>query len=426
MRRRFLIRTAAVDVALVIIATFVASVLLFGDVPWSTAPNRGSLVPIGLYFAIGAFVGTLIATAMWSKAPSRPTYGRGFLIATLGSLAVAVQIVLFRPYFSRPHLVLTVVIWLVLLMSYRWANRRRPWTDRLFVITDEHELVEHLRHAPHVELVGVHDPLFAGELAPLESGTIVVVDLSAVLSDRMARFVSSSSIAGRVIRPFNEVYEEHTGRIPLVHLSEGWEIEATLSRTLPLLPFKHFFDSVLVIAFAPLWVLLVAATALAVLFREGRPVFFHQERIGQGGRPITLVKIRSMSPDAEADGDQQADADDPRITPLGRKLRKVRLDELPQLWNVLRGDLSIVGPRPEQVSFVSEYTESIPFYEQRHLVRPGITGWAQVNAGYAANHQQTIEKLSYDFYYLKRMSPLLDLEIMARSIWTILTGDKSR
>ncbi len=426
MRRRFLIRTAAIDVALVVIATFAASFLLFGVPPWVTAPNRGSLVPIVVYFVVGAFLGTLIATSMWSKAPSRPTYGRGFLIAVLGTLSVTVQIVLFRPYFSRPHLVVAAGIWFVLLMVYRWLNRRRPWTDLLFIIGDEDELIEHLRHAPHVEVTGVHHPSYAGVLEPVPSGTIVVVDLSAVLSDRMARFVSSSSIAGRVIRPFNEVYEEHTGRIPLVHLSEGWEIEATLSRTLPLLPFKHFFDSVLVVAFAPLWVPIVAITALVVLLVDGRPVLFHQDRTGRGGRTITLVKFRSMSPDAEDDGDQQADEGDPRITNLGRKLRKVRLDELPQLWNVLKGDLSIVGPRPEQLSFVAEYNESIPFYEQRHLIRPGVTGWAQVNSGYAASHDETIQKLSYDFYYLKNMSPLLDLEVMARSIWTIVAGDKSR
>jgi lipopolysaccharide/colanic/teichoic acid biosynthesis glycosyltransferase len=93
---------------------------------------------------------------------------------------------------------------------------------------------------------------------------------------------------------------------------------------------------------------------------------------------------------------------------------------------VFKGDLSIVGPRPEQLGFVAEYTQSIPFYEQRHLIRPGVTGWAQVNAGYAATHRETLEKLSYDFYYLKNMSPLLDLEIMARSVWTIVAGEKSR
>ncbi len=426
MRRRFLIRTAIIDVALAGASAFLASLILFGDLPWQTAPNRGSLLPVAIFWAVGAFLGTLLATSMWSKAPARPTYGRGFLIAVLGSLSVSVQIVLFRPYFSRPHLLVTALLWLAFLMLYRWANRRRPWTDRLFVVSGEQALIGHLQAAEHVELVGVVEPGFDGDLTPLESGTVLVVDLSGVLSDRMARFVSSSSIAGRIIRPFNEVYEEHTGRIPLVHLSEGWEIEATLSRTLPLLPFKHVLDAVLVVVFAPLWGLLVGLTALAVFIADGRPVFFRQERVGRNGRAITLVKIRTMDPDAEVNGARQADEDDPRITPLGRRLRKLRLDELPQLWSVLRGELSIVGPRPEQVDFVAEYSESIPFYDQRHLVRPGLTGWAQVNAGYAASERETIEKLSYDFYYLKRMSPLLDLEIMARSIWTILSRDKSR
>ena len=246
MRRRFLIRTALVDVAAAGLSAFAASFILFQALPWVTAPNRGSLLPVAIFWVVGAFLGTLIATSMWSKAPSRPTYGRGFLIAVLGSLSVAVQLVLFRPYFSRPHLLVTALVWLTILMAYRGVNRRRPWTDRLFVVSDEVGLIAHLRTAPHVDLVGVVPPGYDGELAPLESGTVLVVDLSGVQSDRMARFVSSSSIAGRVIRPFNEVYEEHTGRIPLVHLSEGWEIEATLSRTLPLLPFKHLLDAVLV------------------------------------------------------------------------------------------------------------------------------------------------------------------------------------
>ena len=121
-----------------------------------------------------------------------------------------------------------------------------------------------------------------------------------------------------------------------------------------------------------------------------------------------------------------ASPDDPRITPLGRLLRKLRLDEVPQLWNVLRGDLSLVGPRPEQKKFVAEFADEIPFYLDRHLVRPGITGWAQVNVGYAETVDETVEKLKYDLFYIKHMSVWMDVRILLRSVATVLTGSGSR
>jgi lipopolysaccharide/colanic/teichoic acid biosynthesis glycosyltransferase len=133
-----------------------------------------------------------------------------------------------------------------------------------------------------------------------------------------------------------------------------------------------------------------------------------------------------MFDDSETEGPRFASLDDPRITPVGRLLRKLRLDELPQLWNVLRGDLSLVGPRPEQEKFVEEFTREIPFYADRHLVRPGITGWAQVNFGYAETVDQTIEKLKYDLFYVKHMSVWMDLRILLRSVATVLTGSGSR
>jgi len=133
-----------------------------------------------------------------------------------------------------------------------------------------------------------------------------------------------------------------------------------------------------------------------------------------------------MFNDSEANGPRFASLADPRITRVGRTLRKLRLDELPQLWNVLRGDLSLVGPRPEQEKFVAQFGEEIPFYADRHLVRPGITGWAQVNSGYAETVDETIEKLKYDLFYVKHMSVWMDLRILLRSVATIVTGSGSR
>ncbi len=129
---------------------------------------------------------------------------------------------------------------------------------------------------------------------------------------------------------------------------------------------------------------------------------------------------------SETEGPRFASLDDPRITPVGRLLRRLRLDEVPQLWNVIRGDLSLVGPRPEQQKFVAEFADQIPFYLDRHLVRPGITGWAQVNLGYAETVEETIEKLKYDLFYIKHMSVWMDLRILLRSVATVLTGSGSR
>ncbi|MGE5646614.1 MAG: sugar transferase [Acidobacteriota bacterium] len=166
-------------------------------------------------------------------------------------------------------------------------------------------------------------------------------------------------------------------------------------------------------------VMLVAA--LAVKLTSKGPVFYRQTRVGRNGVPFTLYKFRSMSVDAEAaTGAVWAAKDDPRITPLGRWLRKLRIDELPQLWNVLRGEMAIVGPRPERPEFVKVLSEKIPYYRQRHCVRPGITGWAQINHKYCDTLEDSITKLEYDLYYIKHISASLDAYIIFHTLKTML------
>jgi lipopolysaccharide/colanic/teichoic acid biosynthesis glycosyltransferase len=150
-------------------------------------------------------------------------------------------------------------------------------------------------------------------------------------------------------------------------------------------------------------------------------VLYQQTRVGQYGRPFTLYKFRSMYADAEArTGVVWASKDDPRVTPVGRWLRRLRLDELPQFFNVLKGDMAIVGPRPERPEFVKVLSEKIPYYRQRHFVKPGITGWAQINYKYGDTIEDTIVKLEYDLYYIKHMSPALDAFIIFQTLKTML------
>ena len=155
-------------------------------------------------------------------------------------------------------------------------------------------------------------------------------------------------------------------------------------------------------------------------------MFYRQFRVGEGGRHFSIVKFRSMRVDAEQSGAQWASENDPRVTRVGRILRKFRLDELPQLWNVVRGDMAIVGPRPERPEFVVELAREIPFFEPRHLVRPGVTGWAQVYAPYGASADDALAKLSYDLYYLKNGSIATDLGIMLRTAGVMVGGVGSR
>jgi exopolysaccharide biosynthesis polyprenyl glycosylphosphotransferase len=168
---------------------------------------------------------------------------------------------------------------------------------------------------------------------------------------------------------------------------------------------------------------ILLVTALVVKLESPGPALFKQERTGRGGRSFTIFKFRTMRNDAEAQqGPTWAKKDDPRVTRLGKLLRKTRLDELPQFWNVFRGDMSFVGPRPERPFFVEKIASAEPAYRLRHVVRPGVTGWAQVKYRYGATVEDSIEKLRYDLYYVFRWSPLLDLEVVLETVKVMLRG----
>ncbi|HEX5630620.1 MAG TPA: sugar transferase, partial [Acidimicrobiia bacterium] len=338
----------------------------------------------------------------------------------------AITVVFTRIYWSRAFVLVTTVAWLGLNLFTRFASRRRPWVEGMVVITNEKTLADDLVVSPTVAVLGVLDPAGKAPEDPLQPGTVLAVDLRAVLSDEMARFVSSCSLAGYPMRSLITVYEEHTGRLPIVHLMEGWELTVPLAGKGAYIRTKRVIDTLIVLVFTLPALVLGALIAAGIALDSRGPVIFAQERIGRDGRRFILYKFRTMRSAADQAEARFAAPDDERLTRAGRVLRRVRIDELPQLWNVLRGDLSLVGPRPEQGPFSDRFTETIPFYSHRHLVRPGITGWAQVNFGYADSEADTIEKLSYDLFYVKHMSPWLDLEILGRSVWTILSGFGAR
>ena len=431
MRTRFLISVAFTDLLAFGVSVVIASLYVFDTaLPWEASlpnPATDSIWPMLGFMTMGLISSSIVTARMSGPGVPRPTYGRMVAIGFGTVFITAGLLVLFRgAYFSRAFLAVTSGSWVVLATTHRLVRRLRPWTEKIAVITHEKQLADDLNASDHAEVVWVMSPESEGPLELPDRNVTIAIDLRAVLSDRVAQFLSSSDVAGYAIRPFARVYEEHTGRVPLVHLAEGWEISAPLLEVAQWLPGKRIFDVAFTAVMVPIWVPLGLLTAGYVKLMDPGFSIFKQRRVGLEGEIFTMYKFRTMHLDAEHDGPRFAERDDPRFIRGGSFLRKSRLDEIPQLWNVLRGDMSLVGPRAEQVAFVEAFRREIPFYGHRHMVRPGLTGWAQVNYGYADDQADTIEKLTYDLYYIKHMSPVMDLRILWKSISTVITGAGAR
>jgi len=253
----------------------------------------------------------------------------------------------------------------------------------------------------------------------------VVADLHAKdLPSEWQSFLADCTLARIPVFHSQQIAESLTGRVKINHLSENIFGELLPSSMYSAL--KRLMDTILVLLAAPLWLPVMLITGIFIKLESEGPMFFIQERVGQGGKDFKVYKLRSMCKDSEKDGAQFAQANDMRITRVGHFIRKTRLDEIPQFINVLKGDMSIIGPRPEQRVFVDQFSVEIPFYAYRHVVKPGITGWAQVVHGYAADADDTRVKIEHDFYYIKNFSLWLDILIVVKTIKTILTGFGAR
>jgi len=237
------------------------------------------------------------------------------------------------------------------------------------------------------------------------------------------RFLAQCALNRIPVYDAKDIYESLTGRVKIHRMSEnniGSLLPSPLYETI-----KRCMDVGIVLLTLPATIMIGAVVAVLIKLESPGPVIFTQTRIGQGNRPFTIYKFRSMRFDRDAPA-QFAGESDPRITRIGRILRKLRIDEFPQFFNVLKGDMSLIGPRPEQPSFVAEYDEKIPFYSYRHIVKPGITGWAQVRHGYTASRDETQVKIEHDFYYIKNCSFSLDLIIMLLTVRIMLSGFGAR
>jgi sugar transferase (PEP-CTERM system associated) len=383
---------------------------------------------------------------------------RELFVRLLESLAAA-SILLAMVYFWFPQLmvgrgifVLTAVLVIAAMLGWRflfeWLAEQVPGGERLLLVGTTpatvalaQEILER-RAELGVEIVGFvdHDPgvLGAGELSPGVIGTFD--DIPAIVRDQKVDRVVVSLADARGRLPMDRlleiklggvtfdhlatVYERYTGKIAVENLRPSWLIfsegfrKSAFQRAT-----KRLLDvSVSTVGLILAMPILVTVSLLVKITSRG-PVFYAQERVGLDGQRFKVLKLRSMRVDAEAaTGPVWAQHNDARVTPIGGLLRRTRLDELPQLWNVMRGDMSFVGPRPERPYFVEQLASVIPFYMERHAVKPGVTGWAQVKYRYGASVEDAMEKLRYDLYYIKHLSIVFDFTIVMDTVKVILSG----
>ncbi len=338
----------------------------------------------------------------------------------------------------------TVVGWR---LAFEWMTDQVSPRERLLLIGTSpaaialaRELFER-RQEFSVEIVGFVDPDPNRIGAPvINPGIIGSIDnIPAIVSERRVDRVVVSLSDARGKLPMDKllemklegvtfdhlasVYEEYTGKIALENLRPSWLIFSEgFRKSTTLAALKRTLDIAASVLGLVLALPIIALAALAIKLTSDGPVLYHQERVGLRGRVFTVHKFRSMRTDAEAETGPvwASKSGDPRVTPVGQFLRKTRVDEVPQLWNVLVGDMSFVGPRPERPEFVADLTKKIPFYGQRHVVRPGVTGWAQVRYSYGASVEDSLQKLQYDLFYIKNVSIALDLYIMFETVKTVV------
>ena len=456
LRRRVpgrLVLLIGCESAMIVEAVIFAAWLRLGDEAWDLVATEHGLWKAALVAAVCQVCLYYADLYDLRVAADR----RELFVRTLQSLGAA-SLILAALYYLFPDLILgrgvfliAAVVVILIIIAWRlvflWLARHARPTERLLLVgTGEasaalaRELHER-RGELGVEIVGFvdADPARAGEplVGPGIIGAIdeiprivdergvdrVVVSLADARGKLPMDRLLDMKLAGVQFDHLATVYEEYTGKIAVENLRPSWLIFSEgfrKSRVVSVL--KRAGDiaiaAVGLVLAAPIW---LVCAALIRLTSPG-PVLYHQVRVGQHGRTFRVHKFRSMRQDAEAEtGAVWAKAgDDPRVTRVGKILRRARLDELPQLWNVLVGDMSLVGPRPERPEFVKDLTVQIPFYGQRHVVKPGLTGWAQVRYTYGASVEDAMEKLQYDLFYIKNLSMALDLYIILETVKTVL------
>ena len=256
-------------------------------------------------------------------------------------------------------------------------------------------------------------------------GIIVDFTENLLLDPKLVDKLLQYKLTGLQYYNYLEFYETYENKLPVSHLSPKWFLQNTgfeIYHNNFNLKTKRLLDLIFAFLIGVMTAPLMLISALIVKLESKGPIFFIQERIGEGNRKFNIVKFRSMTTDAEKDGPKWASKNDNRVTRWGKIMRATRIDELPQLWNVLRGEMSFVGPRPEREFFIQQLEKEIPYYNLRHTVKPGLTGWAQVMYPYGASVEDAYRKLQYDLYYIKHHDILFDMKVLLKTVTIVIFG----
>ncbi|HEX8842448.1 MAG TPA: sugar transferase [Sphingomicrobium sp.] len=403
-----------------------ASALLVGAlVPWllrdTVLPGKLLDPPVTNTLAANA-VAVVIAFWMRLSVETYPGIRRSYVIlpsALTGHGIMVVWFLLTRFPYDRLGLLLGFVLhvlWLFALYIYAERHVRR----RIAVVP--FGAIDRLRSVEGVDWLFLSRP----RLHDTRGCYAIVADFGADLPDEWEGFLADAALAGRIVYQVKPLWESLTGRVELEQLSEN-----SFGSLVPARGYFHLktvIDFLWAVAMLPFALPIMAVSAVAILLDDGGPVLFRQRRLGHAGKVFTAYKFRTMEL-ITVEGDEHhvrkalaTDHGDPRITSVGAVLRRYRVDELPQIFNILMGQMSWIGPRPEPEVLTHWFIAELPFYRYRHVVKPGISGWAQVNQGYVSGLDDINLKLQFDFYYIKYFSPWLDLLIFLRTIKTMLTG----
>jgi len=368
---------------------------------------------------IGLFVATFVYCIYSFQLPVFDYLSRIVFVNVASYSAIGLLMYLFRiPLYSGSLLLTELVVSTLLLLIYFYF-RNRLYPVRIGLVNENLHHAQNIKAIKSVNWVTLEpDTLNETEL------DVVLADLQSVVDEKLSRQLTKLSQLGVIVLDRSYTESLLTGRIRMETISLNEFGDITVPKFY--IGLKRVIDISITLLLLPLILVASAFVALAIKIDSPGPILFSQNRIGYKNKLFLMFKFRSMRSAPNEDDPEFAPQADKRITRIGRILRRNRLDEVPQFWNVLKGEMSIVGPRPEQSQFVDRFSKTIPFYELRHTVRPGITGWAQVMTGYASNEDQTRTKLEYDFFYIKHLNIWVDMLVLIRTFKTVLLGRGSQ
>lgn len=439
--RRMLFLLIAVDVILLVGSLYVSTYLRLGY--WINVFDK--------YTGASGFTVLVCLTNFYifelyelSGGVRRANFAVRYILALVSSAILLPLVFYSLPFWKlgRGILLLTVIIFSSLALLWRLlfeiSSAKTIKPNRIALVgrrTLGEELASILANRTDFEVVRIvsDDAPNIGEELESIAGKGMIDSVSLDIDLASSRDILKSLLKCKLMKvdifDMNDLYETLVGKIPISQLTESKLVNTTfkgMRRNLYMSTIKRLVDLGLSMAGLVMALPIILVTSFFIKLTSRGPVLFRQNRVGLDGEIFEVLKFRSMRLDAEEDGAVWALEEDPRVTLFGRVLRKTRIDEIPQMWNVLKGQMSFIGPRPERPEFVQDLNRTIPFYALRHSVKPGITGWAQINYRYGASVEDAFEKLQYDLFYIKNLSMMLDLQILLKTIKVILFGSGAR